>query len=107
MRHNRLARAISDVAWSSFVDVLTYKAERAGGEVKKVFPNGTSQECSACGQIVRKSLSVRVHQCECGLVIDRDQNAAFNILRRARPGTGQLDTSSAVAGFPEEAVCFS
>jgi putative transposase len=107
VKNHRLARAISDVAWSSFVEVLTHKAERAGGEVKQVFPNGTSQKCSACEQIVPKSLKVRVHKCECGLVLDRDQNAALNILRRAWPGTGQLGTSSAVAGFPKEAVCFS
>ena len=97
IKNPRLARAISDVAWSSFVEVLSYKVAKTGGEVVKVFPNGTSQECSACGTTIPKSLNVRVHRCECGLVIDRDQNAALNILRRAWPGTGQLGISLAVA----------
>jgi putative transposase len=103
-RNPRLARAISDVAWSSFVDVLTHKAERAGGEVRKVFPNGTSQECSAGSRTVPKSLKVRVHRCKCGLVMDRNQNAALNILRRAWPGTGQLSTSLKLSKLPKEAV---
>jgi putative transposase len=89
LRNHRLARAISDVAWSSFIEVLSYKAERAGGEVRTVSPNYTSQLCSACGQIVPKTLAERTHRCGCGLVMDRDQNAALNILERAWPGTGQ------------------
>lgn len=107
VKNHRLARAISDVAWSSFVEVLTHKAERAGGEVVQVFPNHTSQLCSACGKNVPKTLAVRVHRCGCGLVMDRDQNAARNILERAWPGTGQLGISLAVAALPKEAVCFS
>jgi putative transposase len=89
-KNDRLSRAIADVAWSSFVEVLTYKAERAGGEVRKVSPKNTSQECSKCGVKVAKTLSVRTHNCpECGLVLDRDENASRNILERAWPGTGQ------------------
>ena len=108
VRNRRLARAISDVAWSSFVAVLTHKAERAGGQVIQVSPNGTSQECSACGSTVPKGLSVRVHRCnECGLVIDRDQNAAINILNRAWPGTGQLGVTQPMGWVLKEAVCFS
>lgn len=107
VRNRRLARAISDVGWSSFIEVLTHKAERAGGEVKQVCPNYTSQNCSACGENVPKTLAVRVHRCGCGLVLDRDENAARNILERAWPGTGQLGISLAVAGLPKEAVCFS
>jgi putative transposase len=107
IRNHRLARAISDVAWSSFVEVLTHKAERAGGEVKQVSPNYTSQNCSACGQNVPKTLAERVHRCGCGLVMDRDENAAKNILERAWPGTGQLSATSPVGGVLKEAVCFS
>ena len=102
VRNRRLARAISDVGWSGFVEVLTHKAERAGGEVVKVSPNYTSQLCSACGENVPKNLAVRVHRCGCGLVLDRDQNAARNILERAWPGTGRLGTSSAVARAPQK-----
>jgi putative transposase len=107
LRNPRLARAISDVAWSSFVEVLAHKVEKTGGEVVRVSPNGTSQECSACGTKVPKALSVRIHQCSCGLAMDRDKNAALNILQRAWPGTGRLGTSRTVAGLPKEAVCFS
>ncbi|MCL6479355.1 MAG: transposase, partial [Peptococcaceae bacterium] len=79
-----LAKSISDAGWSEFLAMLCYKAEEAGSRVVKVNPSGTSQECSRCGTIVAKDLSVRVHKCPyCGLVLDRDVNAARNILAKA------------------------
>ena len=51
VKNDRLARAISDVAWSSFVAVLTHKVAKTGGEVVQVSPNNTSQLCSACGSL--------------------------------------------------------
>ena len=64
------------------IEYLSYKAESAGKKVVFVNPRNTSQICSGCGAIVKKSLSVRVHKCpSCGLEIDRDVNAAINILR--------------------------
>jgi putative transposase len=58
-----------------------YKAEEAGRACVLVEPNGTSQRCSRCGRVVKKSLAVRVHDCpRCGLKMDRDENAAINIL---------------------------
>lgn len=87
LRNRRFARAISDAGWASFANILVSKAESAGVRVVKVDPRGTSQLCSACGATVRKDLSVRVHQCGCGLVLDRDTNAARNILARALAGT--------------------
>ena len=104
VKNRRLSRAISDVGWSRFVEVLTHKAERAGGEVIQVSPNYTSQICSACGETVPKKLGERVHRCDCGLVMDRDENAARNILERALPGTGKLGISRAIAVLPKEAV---
>lgn len=89
LKNEHLARSISDAAWSTFTNMLSYKAERAGGTFVKVDPKMTSQACSGCGVTVRKGLSDRVHSCpDCGLVLDRDHNAALNILRRAvlRPG---------------------
>jgi putative transposase len=80
--NRRLARSISDVAWAAFQNILSYKAESAGAKVIGVDPKNTSQECSCCGQMVPKKLSVRVHKCSCGLVLDRDVNAARNILQR-------------------------
>ncbi|MEZ4728005.1 MAG: transposase [Caldilineaceae bacterium] len=76
-------RGIADVAWGQFVQFTTYKAENAGRGVALVNPRGTTQTCSACGVIVPKDLSMRVHGCPtCGLTINRDQNAALNILAR-------------------------
>ena len=107
VKNDRLARAISDVAWSSFVAVLTHKVAKTGGEVVQVSPNNTSQLCSACGAKVPKTLGVRVHRCGCGLVLDRDENAARNILERAWPGTGQWSVTPPVGDVLQEAVCFS
>jgi putative transposase len=78
-----LNRNIADVAWGQFVQYTTYKAESAGRVVLRVNPRGTTQMCSGCGAIVPKDLSVRIHDCpHCGLRIDRDLNAALNILAR-------------------------
>ena len=61
---------------------LSYKAESAGTNLIKVDPRDTTQMCSNCGSIVKKSLSERVHECSyCGFVADRDYNAAVNIHR--------------------------
>jgi putative transposase len=83
MRNTRLAYSISDAAWGEFTKMLRYKAERAGAKLVEVKARNTSQLCSGCGEIVPKKLSVRMHNCpHCGLVLDRDHNAALNILRR-------------------------
>jgi putative transposase len=82
MVHNHcLAKSISDAAWTQFTQCLSYKAEYAGRKVVFVNPAYTSQDCSACGHRVPKNLSDRIHRCPCcGLVMDRDENAANNIL---------------------------
>jgi putative transposase len=78
-----LAQQVSDVAWTEFIGMLEAKAEEAGRELIKVDPRGTSQECSGCGAVVRKDLSVRVHHCSrCGMVAHRDLNAARVIQAR-------------------------
>jgi len=82
VKNHHLAKSISDAGWTSFLNILTSKAESAGCQVVEVNPKRTSQICSDCGQIVKKSLSVRLHRCNsCGLEIDRDLNAAINIKR--------------------------
>lgn len=76
-------RNLADVAWGQFIQYTIYKAENAGRGVVQVNPRGTTQGCSGCGKIIPKDLSVRVHDCpHCGLKIDRDLNAAMNILAR-------------------------
>jgi putative transposase len=95
VKNHHLAKSISDASWSRFIQYCTYKAENAGKQVILVNPRGTSQICSSCGATVRKTLAVRIHKCECGLEIDRDVNAAINILRL---GTG-LGGATALAGL--------
>jgi putative transposase len=86
IRHPTLARSIADASWSKFLDLLRYKAERAGAHLIRVDPRNTSQRCSGCSELVPKSLAVRIHACpHCGLVIDRDWNASLNILRAGMP----------------------
>ncbi len=75
-------RSQSTAAWRTFVGMIEYKAENKGVKVVFVDPRNTSQICSCCGTYVAKDLGTRVHECPiCGLVIDRDINAAKNILR--------------------------
>jgi putative transposase len=86
VKNRRLTRSILDAGWAGFLGTVRYKAEGAGVAFVEVEPRGTSQGCSGCGAIVPKGLWERVHKCgECGLVLDRDVNAARNILARGRP----------------------
>ncbi len=83
VRNRRLARAIHEQQWGAIVRMLGYKAESAGGSVTTVAPHHTSRECSGCGRRRNMPLAVRVYGCtECGLVLDRDVNAARNVLQR-------------------------
>jgi len=82
VKNHCLAKHIADASWNKLITATTYKAEWAGKRVELVNPNNTSQICSGCGQIVHKDLSERTHSCpSCGLTLDRDHNAALNILR--------------------------
>lgn len=91
---HKLNRSIGDAAWNQFMQFTAYKAEYAGRQVVFVNPNGTSKRCSRCGQIVEKTLADRVHSCSCGLVLDRDENAAINILSLGLQGLGLAPGSS-------------
>ena len=96
LKNRHLSKSIADSSWGMFFSLLSYKAAEAGRTLVKVAPHGTSQICSQCGEKVPKSLSVRIHHCPlCGLNLDRDYNAALNILRVGQ--TLQAPTS-AVAG---------
>ncbi|MCL6088984.1 MAG: transposase [Candidatus Marsarchaeota archaeon] len=80
-------KGIHDAAWATFTHILCYKAASAGSEIVFVNPKDTSKECSRCHSIVSKSLRERTHSCSfCGLMLDRDVNAALNILNRATAG---------------------
>lgn len=79
LKNHKVARAIFDSSWGTFVDMLSYKCKL----LIKVPPRDTSIRCSRCTNLVPKSLAVRIHRCNaCGLVIDRDENAAINILKK-------------------------
>lgn len=81
IKNHALAKSIADAAWNQLISYTQYKAEDAGLVCIQIDPRGTSQRCSACSAVVRKDLSIRVHQCpSCGLEIDRDLNAALNIV---------------------------
>ncbi len=81
MTSGPLAKSVHDAAWRTFTSILSCKAESAGKSAIAVNPRGTSQMCSSCHLIVKKDLSVRIHSCPgCGLILDRDWNAALNIL---------------------------
>jgi putative transposase len=85
VRNHRLAKSISDAGWGRFIGMIAYKAESAGGRLIRVDPRGTTQRCSRCGEKVEKSLSDRIHECpHCELKLDRDLNAALNVLMRGR-----------------------
>jgi putative transposase len=80
---SRLALSVHDAGWSSFLSILSNKAENAGLLVVAVNPKNTSQDCSSCGVKVPKKLHERWHSCQCGCSLDRDHNAAINIKNRA------------------------
>ncbi len=85
VKNHRLARSILEANWGTFLELLTYKAESAGGRVVKVDPKDTSQICSGCGLKPKEklTLAIRHYRCEyCGFEADRDFNAAMNILQR-------------------------
>ncbi|QSJ18514.1 transposase [Nostoc sp. UHCC 0702] len=84
LARTRLAKSVLDAGWSSFLSILTFKAENAGLLVIPVKASGTSQDCSNCGVKVPKKLHERWHNCpNCGCSLDRDHNAAINIKNRA------------------------
>ena len=80
VKNHCLAKSINDVSWALFRRWLEYFAAKFNSTVVAVNPRMTSQKCSDCGTIVKKSLSTRSHVCSCGCSLQRDVNAAKNIL---------------------------
>ena len=89
VRNHHLAKSILDSGWGYLHSRLSRKAEEAGRHVVLVDPRNTSQKCSGCGAYQSLTLKDRWVRCECGLSLDRDINAARNILIRSRPGRGR------------------
>jgi putative transposase len=94
-----LGKHVHDAGWSQFIRILSDKASSAGRQLIVVNPAGTTQNCSRCGTCVPKCLSERWHECDqCGLSLDRDENAARNVLQRALVQTARMGPSGLNGG---------
>jgi putative transposase len=104
VRNRHLAKSISDAGWSTFREWLEYFGHKYGKVTVSVPPHNTSQNCSNCGQKVKKSLSTRTHVCNhCGFVEDRDVNASINILKLGLTTVGHTG-SYATGDLPSWAI---
>jgi putative transposase len=92
VKNHCLAKSINDAGWYQFRKWLEHFGVKFGKITIAVNPAYTSQECSSCGTYVKKSLSMRTHVCQCGFILDRDWNAAINILKLALSTTGHVGT---------------
>ena len=92
VKNHCLAKSINDAGWYQFRKWLEHFGIKFGRITIAVSPAYTSQECSSCGTLIKKSLSMRTHACKCGFVLDRDWNAAINILKLALSTTGHVGT---------------
>jgi putative transposase len=92
VKNHCLAKSINDAGWYQFRKWLEHFGVKFSKITVAVNPAYTSQECSKCGAVVKKSLSMRTHVCQCGFVLDRDWNAAINILKLALSTTGHVGT---------------
>jgi putative transposase len=95
VRNKHLAKSISDAAWTTFRQWIEYFGKVFGVVAVAVPPHYTSQNCSNCGKVVKKTLSTRTHSClHCGNVQDRDYNAARNILEKGLSTAGHVGTNA-------------
>jgi len=104
VRNHHLAKSILDRGWHYLLNRLACKAADAGRQVLLVDPRNTSQRCSACGVLHALSLRDRWLSCACGLSLDRDTNAARNILATSRLGQSRWTLSSPLGGLVQEAA---
>jgi putative transposase len=109
VKNHCLAKSINDAGWYQFRVWLEYFGKVFKRITIAVNPAYTSQECSSCGVIVKKSLSTRTHVCQCGCVLDRDHNAGINILNSGlgtvgHTGTSALDVDNAWGDTPSTLV---
>jgi putative transposase len=92
-RNHCLAKSMNDAGWYQFRVWLEYFGKIFGRITIAIPPAYTSQECSSCGVVVKKSLSTRTHICQCGCNLDRDHNAGINILNSGLSRAGHVLTS--------------
>lgn len=96
LKNHCLAKSISDASWYLVRQWIEYFADKFGKLAIAVPPHYTSQMCSECSAIVKKSLSTRTHICACGCELHRDLNAALNILNKSRDGQSQSNATGVV-----------
>ncbi|MBI5159360.1 IS200/IS605 family element transposase accessory protein TnpB [Candidatus Micrarchaeota archaeon] len=110
MSEQNFGKQINDAGWNAFANMLCYKAEEAGCKVVLVNPENTTKTCSNCNLIQSMPLQERTYECPaCGLVIDRDLNAARNILVKATVGTTESNVSrdeATASSMKEDATPF-
>ncbi|NEO76643.1 transposase [Moorena sp. SIO4G3] len=92
VKNHCLANSINDAGWYQFRKWLEHFGKKFGRVTVAVNPAYTSQNCPECGEVVKKSLSTRTHVCKCGCKLDRDHNAAVNILKKALGTVGHTGT---------------
>ncbi len=92
VKNHKIAKSIQDAGWYQFRTWLEYFAQKFGKTTIAVAPHYTSQDCSKCGIKVKKSLSTRTHKCSCGCELQRDHNAAINILNKGLGTVGHTGT---------------
>lgn len=98
LKNHCLAKSIADASWYQFRQWIEHFATKFGRLAIAVPPQYTSEECSQCKVIVKKSLSTRTHVCSCGLILQRDWNAAINILHKAKSRNGQSRSNAKGVG---------
>ncbi|NEP13814.1 MAG: transposase [Symploca sp. SIO2C1] len=94
LKNHCLAKSIADASWYQFREWIEHFANKFEKLAIPVPPQYTSQECSQCQRVVKKSLSTRTHVCQCGCVLHRDTNAAINILRKAKSRVGHTRSNA-------------
>ncbi len=109
VKNHCLAKSINDAAWYQFREWIEYFGKKHGKITVAVSPHYTSQKCSNCGEIVKKSLSTRTHICACGCQLDRDENAARNILKIGLSTVGHTGTwlKDSLNALGEDTATFS
>ncbi|PHM10590.1 RNA-guided endonuclease InsQ/TnpB family protein [Nostoc sp. 'Peltigera malacea cyanobiont' DB3992] len=108
VKNHCLAKSINDASWYQFRIWIEYFGKVFKRVTVAVNPQYTSSDCSSCSEVVKKTLSTRTHACNCGCVMDRDKNAARNILSRGlgtvgHIGTFALDTSATLSASASNA----
>jgi putative transposase len=98
LKNHCLAKSIADASWYQFRQWIEHFATKFGRLAVAVPPQYTSQECSQCKVIVKKSLSTRTYICSCGLILQRDWNAAINILLKAKSRGGHPQSNAKGVG---------